>query len=275
MLRKTVSLIALFSFFLMLISSVVLYIIPEGRVAYWANWSVFSLDKPQWTNVHITVGALFVLTGILHAILNRRALVLGMKKTIGEQFKTPVPLLISLTLTLFVFFGTLFSFQPMQQLVNWNAQIKQYQSDTLGNPPFAHAEQSTVERFCQMMQLDAQEALNQLKSQNLNGDITKDTTLLQIANANGMTPQQVYALMRQSASATNPCCLLPLSFPEGMGKRKLEDFAKEFGLSVDDVVKKLADKGITASPEETFRQIANLHNISVEEIYQILRGEPQ
>ena len=271
MIRKTVSLVALFSFIFMLVSSVVLYIIPEGRVAYWANWNALLLDKPQWTNVHITIGTLFVITGIWHAILNRKALILGMKKTIGENLKTPLPLLISLILTLFVFFGTLLSVQPMQQLVNWNAQIKTYQSNRLGSPPFAHAEQATVGKFCQMLQLDVNKAIAQLQASNLNGKLTKDTTLLEIANANNITPQQVYLIMRQSASDADPFSMLPPTSPEGTGKRKLQDFAAEFGLPIEAIIKKLSAQGITASPDETFHQIADKQGISPREVYQALR----
>jgi hypothetical protein len=37
-LRKITSLTALLSFVLMLVTSIILYIVPQGRVAYWADW---------------------------------------------------------------------------------------------------------------------------------------------------------------------------------------------------------------------------------------------
>lgn len=40
MLRKIISLTTFFSFVLLIISSVMLYVVPEGRVAYWADWRI-------------------------------------------------------------------------------------------------------------------------------------------------------------------------------------------------------------------------------------------
>ena len=60
MIRKFVSLSMLFSFALLLLSSLVLYVEPESRIASWADWSFLLLDKDQWSAVHITGGMLFL-----------------------------------------------------------------------------------------------------------------------------------------------------------------------------------------------------------------------
>lgn len=36
--RKTTSLTMLLSFILLLVTPIILYIIPHGRVAYWSDW---------------------------------------------------------------------------------------------------------------------------------------------------------------------------------------------------------------------------------------------
>ena len=40
MLRKIISLTTFFSFVLLILSSIMLYVVPEGRVAYWADWRI-------------------------------------------------------------------------------------------------------------------------------------------------------------------------------------------------------------------------------------------
>ena len=61
--RKITSLTASLSFVLMVATSVILYIVPQGRVAYWADWRLWGLTKTQWGEIHINVGLLFLLSG--------------------------------------------------------------------------------------------------------------------------------------------------------------------------------------------------------------------
>ena len=69
-LRRITSLTALLSAVFILLTSVVLYVVPQGRVAYWADWRLGGLTKTQWTNLHINLGVLFLLAVVLHVYLN-------------------------------------------------------------------------------------------------------------------------------------------------------------------------------------------------------------
>ncbi len=46
--RKTTSLTAGLSFIAMVMTSVILYIVPQGRIAYWSDWRLLGLSKEQW-----------------------------------------------------------------------------------------------------------------------------------------------------------------------------------------------------------------------------------
>ena len=48
--RKITSLTAALSFLLMVLTSIILYIVPQGRVAYWADWRLWGLSKTDWGN---------------------------------------------------------------------------------------------------------------------------------------------------------------------------------------------------------------------------------
>ena len=45
--RKITSLTALISFIFLVLTSVVLYIVPQGRVAYWSDWHLWGLTKTE------------------------------------------------------------------------------------------------------------------------------------------------------------------------------------------------------------------------------------
>jgi len=85
-LKKITSLTALLSFIGLVLTSLTLYIVPHGRIAYWTDWRLWGLDKTQWGNIHINIGILFLLTGFLHIYYNWKIL-LSYFKTKTKQVK--------------------------------------------------------------------------------------------------------------------------------------------------------------------------------------------
>ena len=73
-LRRLVSLTALLTFLLLVLTGVVLYIVPQGRVAYWSGWTLWGLSKTQWTSFHINLALLFLIAGALHVYYNWKAI---------------------------------------------------------------------------------------------------------------------------------------------------------------------------------------------------------
>ena len=63
--RRITSLTASVAFLLMLLTSIILYIVPQGRVAYWADWRLWGLTKTDWGNIHINMGLLFLIALLL------------------------------------------------------------------------------------------------------------------------------------------------------------------------------------------------------------------
>ncbi|MEF3696094.1 DUF4405 domain-containing protein [Desulfolutivibrio sp.] len=266
MLRKTVSLILAFSGVFVLLTSVVLYIEPEGRVAYWADWKLLGLDKPQWGDLHVTTGFLFLVALILHVWLNWKPILSYMKNKARELTGVNAANLTALAVTLYVAIGTLFGLPPMRQVIELGAAIKDSHVETYGNPPYGHAELSTLERFAAFMKMDPEKALTALREKGFKAESAK-MTLRDMADANGVTPKALYVAM---SDATPP--VLPDSAPEGTGKLRLGDLCKQFGLDAQAAVKGLAATHIQASTDQTMKEIASANNLSPTEVYQALRA---
>ena len=64
--RKITFLTALLAFTFLFITSIVLYIVPQGRVANWADWRLLGMSKTEWGNVHVNMGLLFIVSILLH-----------------------------------------------------------------------------------------------------------------------------------------------------------------------------------------------------------------
>jgi hypothetical protein len=65
-LRRIVSLSMMLSIVGMLVSSIILYIVPQGRIAYWSGWTLLGLSKSQWGAIHTNLGFLMLVSGSFH-----------------------------------------------------------------------------------------------------------------------------------------------------------------------------------------------------------------
>jgi len=199
MIRRTVSLTTLFSFLLILLSSIILYIQPEGRVAYWSDWTAFCLSKEEWNALHITGGVLFLLCCLWHALLNLRPILSYMKKS-GKGGL--IPAMLSLVLCGIVYAGTMNGWQPMSGILELNEHIKRHQESVYGAPPYGHAELSTLKRFCTLLQLDTPTIAAGLRAEGLKGEISGKSTLLDMARANDISPAALYRTILKVADLT-------------------------------------------------------------------------
>ena len=84
--RRITSLTALLTFILLIFTAVILYVAPQGRVAYWANWQLWGLSKTAWTNIHINTGFLFLISILLHIYYNWK-LILAYLKNKAQELK--------------------------------------------------------------------------------------------------------------------------------------------------------------------------------------------
>ena len=64
--RVFTSLCSLVSFILLVLTAIILYIEPHGRVAYWTHSDFLGLEKDQWGNIHIFSGLLFLVADRFH-----------------------------------------------------------------------------------------------------------------------------------------------------------------------------------------------------------------
>lgn len=146
-LRKITSLTLLISFVPLILTSIVLYIVPEGWVAYWSDWHLLGLTKTQWGEVHINLGFLFLVAGSLHVFYNWKAIIAYMKNKARElRIFTPacnVALLVNLIFVI----GILLNLPPFTAILEFGYSFKKAAAIKYGDPPYVHAELSSLALF--------------------------------------------------------------------------------------------------------------------------------
>ena len=194
-LKKITSLTLLFSFVVLTVSSIVLYVMPHGRVAFWADWHYWGLAKADWDNIHINSGILFLAAACLHVVLNW-ALVLAYvrKKARGARRPMSGECAGALGITLAVVVGTILMLPPFTLTLELSDALKDRGEQKYGTPPYGHAELSSVEVLSRRMGLDPMISVRNLTDSGMTAADGKQS-LLEVAKANHTTPREIYDVM--------------------------------------------------------------------------------
>jgi hypothetical protein len=268
--RKIVSLTSLISFLFLIATSLVLYIVPQGRVAYWSEWRLFGLSKTDWTNIHINLGLLLLLSIALHIYYNWKPIVAYLKNK-ARQITVFTPNFNVAAAVVFAFVvGTYFLIPPFSWVLGLSSAIKDAAALKYGEPPYGHAELSTLKSFASRMNLDLTRSMDSLQTAGirLSG---ADQTLLEIAKANRLTPQQVYLAMKPEEAAVQIGQPMPEQPPPGTGRRTLADLCGEYDLHIPKILSGLAAEKIQASAEMTLKDIAANAGRNPTDLYELIR----
>jgi len=269
-LRKITSLVAFLSFITLLLTSSVLYVVPEGRVAYWSDWRWMGLSKSQWGGLHINFGFLFVLAGIIHIYLNWKPIVQYLKDRTKKIKIFTASFNIALILMVLCALGTYFTLPPFSWVLSISESFKEAGSKIYGEPPYGHAELSSLNLLSKRLGLDVNTSLKGLQNANIQFQ-SETQTILEIAQANGLTPKNVYEAMLPKMDETS--ALKMPAFPQpGLGKRTVSEVCTTYGLDISTIINGLAQNSIEAKPEMTFKEVADSSGVSTPDLYAIIYG---
>jgi hypothetical protein len=273
--RKITSMTLLLTSVVLIINSLVLYVVPEGRVAYWANWTFLGLSKSEWGEQHITIGFLFALAGLLHIYYNWKPIIAYMKNKAREVKVFTGAFNIALALTVVVVIGTYYHIPPMSTIVNISSNFKASAAKKYGEPPYGHAETSSLELLTKRESIDFAKSLELLRAAGVNVSDNKES-IKDIATRHGKTPQEIYDIIKPASmkpvvegrSAGETAFLNAAK--SGWGKQKFGDICQEYGLNLDQIQKELIKRGIQAEAGATLKQIAEASNMSPLEVYEAM-----
>ncbi|MGE4559476.1 MAG: DUF4405 domain-containing protein [Desulfobulbus sp.] len=268
--RKVTSLTLLLAFAVLILTSLVLYVVPEGRVAYWSDWRWLGLSKTQWGDIHTNSGFLFLAAGLLHLVYNWKPIV-GYLKNRAKQVQLLAPaMVIALLINLAVVAGTLFNLPPFQSILDFGHSFKEAAAIKYGEPPYGHAELSPLRLFAKRTGLDLETMLANLRKAGI--QVTDPgQTILAIANANGLTPKAVYeGLQEKNTSGADQSMTLPEQPQAGVGRMELAELCRRYALDQQQVLAALAAQGIKAEPQQSLKEIAAAHGTDPHSIYTLI-----
>nr|WP_321267400.1 DUF4405 domain-containing protein [uncultured Sulfurimonas sp.] len=262
--KKVISLTLAFSFLIMSLTGIMLYIVPKGKVAYWADWKMFGLSKTQYGDIHTTSMILFLVITIWHIYYNWKPLINYIKDSTKKITFLKKELIIALILNLLFVGGTLMNMQPFQSVLDVGENIKEYWEKEYGSPPYGHAEESSLKSFCKKLGVDANSAMELLKAKNIK--VTSQMqTLLDISKENNIAPKVIYDIVssKQQASSTNEKI-------NSLGKKTLNDLANMGKINLEKSIDFLEKNGFNASADTNVKEAASALEVTPRELYEKL-----
>ncbi len=264
--RGLVSFLLFFSFLLSLVSGIVLYFPPQGKIAHWTHWMFWGLDKELWGALHINASLVFFLVAGFHLYYNWKVLVRYAKQRAVMALHLKWELFTALAFSGFILVATLYNIEPFRTVIRWNNTIKaHWAAQAQAQPPIPHAEELTAVEFCEQLNLSVeffQQAV-QRRGWKMAG---AEETIQEIARRNGVSPAQIFAALNQAEQGRGG------QGAGGWGRKTVQQICAEKDIEIKAALQRLAAHGIQASQESLIRTIAAEAGLSPSAVVNLITG---
>ena len=261
-LRRFVSLSLMLLAAVLTYTGIVLYIAPQGRIAYWSDWHLLGLDKEQFGAIHTICSFAFIGMGLLHTWFNWKAILAYLKdKTRRLRILTPEMLAASVLVSLIVL-GTGLSLPPFAQVVAAGEAAKSWWEEREGSPPYGHAELTSLTTMADKLGLEPARAAQALQAAGCT-EVDIERSLLEIGRTNNRSPAALYKLLTDAGGDTESQAIQAVSHtPSGLGRRTLASHCQAEGLELRHALQLLAQRGVEARKDSTLKELALALGIS-------------
>lgn len=256
-----------FSFLMMTITGIVLYIAPPGRVAFWSNWFFVGLSKTQWQSVHTIFSFLFVVSGIFHIVFNWRPLISYLRQKARESLKIRREFVLSTVAVFIIFAGVYADAPPFNYVMEFGEDMTNSWATKETEPPVPHAELLAVYEFAKVVETSTPALLNRL---NKSGYRVNDSTetIKDIAARYNISPGSLYGSLKEpGASSSSQSKYVEGS---GFGRKLISEVFKENNIIWEDGIAKLTSAGIKVDKDGKIRDIAIDNKVSPIELIKAL-----
>jgi hypothetical protein len=240
----------------MVISGIILYFAPPGRVANWSNWTFLGLLKSQWQSIHTIFTFIFVVAAGFHLFYNWKPFLAYLKSKFEAKVKLRQELILSSILVIILLFMTIYNFAPFSTVMEFGDQLKESWSSESTEPPIPHAENLTITEFAKTINIPIDELKEKLSSKNI--IITQDDiTIKKLAELNNISPNKIYnTLIKPVAPGSTST-----AEGRGYGRKTLEDICFDNNITINAALKNLQAEGIEAVGTEKLKDIAIRNNL--------------
>jgi len=274
--RAMTSLVTTWSFVIATVTGVVLYIVPQGRIAYWVDWKLWQLTKDGWTDLHVIFSVVFVIVGVAHLVYNWKPFKNYMAERASGHVHVKRTVYGSLAITAVFFALSIFNLPPASWIFDLGAHFKEgWIVSADYEPPFGHAEDVSLAGFAQRQRIDLKTALAELDGAGIKVP-EQQMKLKDIAALNSITPMDIYMVIKpleqrpKMKANFKPADVEAQFAGTGIGRKTLAEMAAELKLDAATAQARLAQVGVAAKGDDKMKAIGEAHNLEAIELVKIM-----
>ncbi len=268
--RGFVSLLTTASFLISLVSGIVLYFTPQGKIANWTNWTFWGLDKHTWGALHINSSLIFFIIILVHIYYNWKLLWSYIKKRAQTTINLKMELALVLLFSIYLVVASIQNVQPFKQIMDWNEGMKEYWAHRMdAQPPVPHAEDFTVAQFCQAVNIPLDDFQKIMLSKGWS--FSPEQTIQDIAKSNNIAPAAIYESVRSKNNLSERNGNGQGN--GGWGRMTVEQVCQQNDVPLTVALANLSQNGIEASARDQVRLLSARLKKRPSVIVEIITGQ--
>lgn len=279
--RAMTSMMTTGGFLIMGVTGLMLFATPEGRLAYWVDWSLGGLTKEEWGAIHVTSSLLFLVAGFVHLWFNWRQFVAYLRHRLERKLSIRPEAPAAAALLAVLVAGTLWGVPPFTWVLDLSAAVKaSWSVDASLEPPFGHAEEASLDTMALRTATPVGGIVGAIRAAGYTVESTADT-LRRVADRNGVSPAEIWVevVRRVPSAAPAPIDANAAWTPDlvdqrfegaGFGAKSIDAVAKELALPTDEVVARLEAAGIAATPGDRLKAVAETAEATPTELLKVI-----
>lgn len=122
--RSLALFIVAWTFTVLTVTGIILFIAPKGKVAVWLDWSLAGIEKQQWQWVHLVFGGIFIIAGSIHLYFNWKSFKKQIVTRVKGRFKPKPEMLLATVFTTVLFTASILNIPPASWLIELNILTK-------------------------------------------------------------------------------------------------------------------------------------------------------
>ncbi len=123
-LRGLITYLLALSFFVLVISGVVNFLAPSGRIARQIDWSLLGLDRIAWQSLHLSFAAVFIIIALVHLAFNWHGLLHYLRDRASRHLTLKWEAAVAVAITLVLISSAVLALPPASNLHDLTAQFR-------------------------------------------------------------------------------------------------------------------------------------------------------
>lgn len=185
-----------YSFFILFITGIILYLTPTGRVAHWENWTLFGFRKEDWEAIHIIFSLVFIILSIFHLFsINWKVFLKYLKNKRKTGINKNREFYLASIFTFFIFIGVILSIPPFSSIIDFGDYLSASWENKDTQPPIPHTELLMLNELPEKFgNISIDKITNKLKENSIKYNNTNET-LAEIGELNNLSPIEIYNII--------------------------------------------------------------------------------